>query len=75
MTTEELITKLKGLGVDDVQAEGFRDMRLKTAHLGGTFRVPAFTPDGKFFQVTAYFTGEDEGYVPNWSSVTEVGIK
>lgn len=73
MTTEELVTKLKGLGVDDEQAEGFRDLRLRAASPGGVFRVPVFNAEGKFYSVNAYFTDEDKDYVPLWDSVSEAG--
>lgn len=76
MTTEELVTQLKGLGVSDEQADSFRDLRLKGPSEdseGGTFNVPAFNADGVFFLVHARFTGEDKGHVPEWNSVSTAG--
>jgi hypothetical protein len=73
MTTDELVEKLKGLGVSDEQAEGFRGLHLKANNPGGQIRIPVFTPDNVFYTVCAKLTGEDKDYVPEWNSVVKMG--
>ena len=73
MTTDELITKLKGLGVDDEQAEGFRDLRLQVSRPGGHINIPVFAPDNVFYNVEAVTTDKDQGYVPRWDAVSKLG--
>jgi hypothetical protein len=69
MTTDEVVEKLKELGVWRDDAESFYTLRLETDRAGQRFRIPVPVGYG-LVNVDGFFTGPEEGFIPRWESVS-----
>lgn len=72
MTTEELVTELKSLGVADEWAEQLGDTHL-VGTTGKRIKMPIMTEGGAFVEVTAKLSDDDHEWIPEWESIRKAG--